>query len=108
VLVRNTKADLSRPQKLLKNDVILSDSYPFGQAIVLTEGSLPYGLLWTATTPYRVGDIVRTTGGRMYACITAGNSGPTEPVNETNYVLNGTAVFAFKDKAFTVKEITYV
>ena len=108
VLVRNTKADLSRPQKLHKNDIIMSDTYAFGQAIVLTDGSLPYGLLWTATTSYKVGDIIRTSGGRMYSCITAGTSGSAEPTLETNSVTNGTAIFAFKEKAFTVKEVTYV
>lgn len=107
VLYRNT-ADLMRPQRLRKHDTILSDKFAFGRAIVLADGSLPYGRLFVPISYYEIGDIIRTEAGYMYVCSKTGTSAATAPTREGVDIVNGTATFSFKDKMFSAREITYI
>lgn len=107
VLYRNT-TDLMRPQRLRKHDTILSDKFAFGRAIVLADGSLPYGRLFVPNSYYELGDIIRTDAGFMYVCSKAGTSAATAPTREGVDIVNGTANFTFKDKMFSAREITHI
>lgn len=107
-LVRNFQADLMRPQKLMKHDIVHSDSYNFGRAYVVSEGSLPYGRDFQPNHEYKVGDIIKTSEGKMYWCKTAGLSSSIAPDKESGDITNGTAVFIFKDKMFSARAINYL
>ena len=107
-LVRNFQADLMRPQKLMKHDIVHSDNYNFGRAYIVAEGSLPYGRDFKPNHNYKIGDIIKTPAGKMYWCKTAGLSSSIEPNAESGDITNGTAVFIFKDKMFTARAINYI
>src|SRR5262249_4697821 len=51
--------------------------------------------LWQATTAYVVGQQVRTTAGRYYACTVAGTTSSTEPTHTTGTATDGTVTWTF-------------
>lgn len=47
---------------------------------------------WVAETALAVGTLVKTSAGRIFWCVTAGDTGTTEPTHADGDATNGTAV----------------
>jgi lysophospholipase L1-like esterase len=54
-------------------------------------------LSWTAATAYNVEDVVVTTAGKKYQCVTAGTSAASAPTATTATVTDNTVTWAFVD-----------
>lgn len=94
--------------RALQHDQVNDDSLTYGKGVVTTEGSTQtFGQAWAANTEYYVQQIIRTSDDKHYVVLTAGTSGSTEPTAETDYVVDGTVVFAHICNLATILEVDY-
>ena len=98
-------ADLAVSQ-LLEIGTLVQDND--GLKVVTVAGSLrPIGELWGASRTVKRGQTTQTTGGKSYICVQEGTTGATEIGAEHDYVVDGTAAWAFLFKYPTLKTVSF-
>lgn len=61
---------------------------------------------WASTTAYVAGDQVRTTGSRIYECLTGGTSSSTEPTSTAASFTDGSVLWAYLGTGNAVANLT--